>query len=66
MWSIAPGPIAMWSAPGPGINVPIANMLHHYVITEPLQELIDLEQELPVVRDPYSRTLICARRPTAS
>jgi len=37
-----------------GLNVPIANMLHHYVITEPLQELIELERELPVVRDPYS------------
>ncbi|HMK85433.1 MAG TPA: FAD-dependent oxidoreductase [Steroidobacteraceae bacterium] len=36
-----------------GLNVPIANMLHHYVITEPLQELIDLPKELPVVRDPY-------------
>ncbi|HFC05219.1 MAG TPA: FAD-dependent oxidoreductase, partial [Rhizobiales bacterium] len=37
-----------------GINVPISNMLHHYLITEPIQELIDLELELPVVRDPYS------------
>ena len=36
-----------------GHQVPIANMLHHYVITEPLKELIDLEKELPVVRDPY-------------
>ena len=37
-----------------GHNVPISNMLHHYLITEPLQELKDLEKELPVVRDPYS------------
>jgi dimethylglycine dehydrogenase len=36
-----------------GHNVPIANMLHHYMITEPLKELIDLKVELPVVRDPY-------------
>jgi len=36
-----------------GHNVPIANMLHHYMITEPLKELIDLAPELPVVRDPY-------------
>ena len=36
---------------------PIANMLHHYMITEPLQELIDLAPELPVVRDPYSPRL---------
>ena len=41
-----------------GHHVPIANMLHHYVITEPLQELIDLKQELPVVRDPYSHAYL--------
>ena len=41
-----------------GHNVPIANMLHQYVITEPLQELIDLKQELPVVRDPYSHAYL--------
>jgi len=37
-----------------GLNVPISNMLHHYLITEPIEELIDMERELPVVRDPYS------------
>ena len=41
-----------------GHNVPIANMLHHYIITEPIQELIDLAKELPVVRDPYSHCYI--------
>ncbi|MFZ5789923.1 MAG: FAD-dependent oxidoreductase [Pseudomonadota bacterium] len=41
-----------------GHNVPIANMLHHYVITEPLPELIELEKELPVVRDPYSHAYL--------
>jgi dimethylglycine dehydrogenase len=41
-----------------GHNVPIANMLHHYMITEPLKELIDLETELPVVRDPYSHAYL--------
>jgi dimethylglycine dehydrogenase len=41
-----------------GHLVPIANMLHHYVITEPLQELIDLQKELPVVRDPYSHSYL--------
>jgi len=41
-----------------GHNVPIANMLHHYVISEPLKELIDLAPELPVVRDPYSHAYI--------
>jgi dimethylglycine dehydrogenase len=37
-----------------GHSVPIANMLHHYIITQPIQELIELKPELPVVRDPYS------------
>ncbi len=41
-----------------GHNVPIANMLHHYVITEPIQELIDLKPELPVVRDPWSHSYL--------
>jgi dimethylglycine dehydrogenase len=41
-----------------GHNVPIANMLHHYVITEPLQELINWKTELPVVRDPYSHAYL--------
>ncbi len=41
-----------------GHNVPIANMLHHYVITEPLKELADLKMELPVVRDPYSHSYL--------
>jgi dimethylglycine dehydrogenase len=41
-----------------GHNVPIANMLHHYIITEPLKELIDLKMELPVVRDPYSHAYL--------
>src|SRR6516165_8549587 len=37
-----------------GHRVPIANLLHHYVITEPVPELIAFERELPVVRDPWS------------
>jgi dimethylglycine dehydrogenase len=41
-----------------GHNVPIANMLHHYVITEPVRELIDLATELPVVRDPWSHAYL--------
>lgn len=41
-----------------GHNVPICNMLHHYLITEPVQELIDRKDELPVVRDPYSHSYL--------
>ena len=46
--------VASWT----GHIAPIANMLHHYVITEPLKELVDLAPELPVVRDPYSHAYL--------
>ena len=46
--------VAGWT----GHIAPIANMLHQYVITEPVQELIDLKLELPVVRDPYSHAYL--------
>jgi dimethylglycine dehydrogenase len=46
--------VASWT----GHLAPIANMLHQYIITEPLQELIDLKMELPVVRDPYSHAYL--------
>ncbi len=48
------GVVGSWT----GHNVPIANMLHHYMITEPLPELIELKPELPVVRDPYSHAYL--------
>jgi len=41
-----------------GHLVPISNMLHHYLITEPVKELIDFGPELPVVRDPYSHAYL--------
>jgi dimethylglycine dehydrogenase len=41
-----------------GHRVPIANLLHHYVITEPVRELVEREAELPVVRDPWSHAYI--------
>jgi len=41
-----------------GHKVPIVNMLHHYLITEPVKELIDFGPELPVVRDPYSHSYL--------
>lgn len=37
-----------------GGTVPIANMLHHYVVTAPIPELVESESELPVVRDPHA------------
>jgi len=41
-----------------GHTVPIANMLHHYLITTPVRELIEFAPELPVVRDPYSHSYL--------
>ncbi len=46
--------VAGWT----GHLAPIANMLHQYVITEPLQELVGFVPELPVVRDPYSHAYL--------
>jgi dimethylglycine dehydrogenase len=42
--------VASWT----GHRAPISNLLHHYVITEPLPQLRELAKELPVVRDPFS------------
>lgn len=34
-----------------GLDLPIANLLHHYLITEPVPEFRNLDTELPVIRD---------------
>jgi dimethylglycine dehydrogenase len=34
-----------------GLDLPIANLLHHYLITEPIPEFKSLDTELPVIRD---------------
>ncbi|MEO0621769.1 MAG: FAD-dependent oxidoreductase [Pseudomonadota bacterium] len=34
-----------------GLDLPIANLLHHYLVTEPVPEFADLAAELPVIRD---------------
>ncbi len=34
-----------------GLDLPIANLLHHYLITETVPEFLELSEELPVVRD---------------
>ncbi|MFT5505725.1 MAG: dimethylglycine dehydrogenase [Gammaproteobacteria bacterium] len=34
-----------------GLDLPIANMLHHYLITDTVPEFLQLEKELPVIRD---------------
>lgn len=34
-----------------GLDLPIANLLHHYLITDTVPEFQNLEKELPVIRD---------------
>ena len=34
-----------------GLDLPIANTTHHYVVTETVPEFLDLSVELPVIRD---------------
>lgn len=36
-----------------GLDLPITSMKHQYLVTEPIQELIDRDEEIPVIRDPY-------------
>ena len=35
-----------------GLRVPIVNMVHQYLVTEEMAELVALEREPPVIRDP--------------
>ena len=37
-----------------GTDLPICNIQHHYLVSGPIQEFIDREQEIPVMRDPYA------------
>jgi len=34
-----------------GLDLPIVNMTHHYIVTDTVPEFLDLDTELPVVRD---------------
>ena len=34
-----------------GLDIPVANVLHTYFVTEPVPEFADLPRELPVIRD---------------
>ena len=36
-----------------GADVPITNMKHHYIVTDPIQEFLDRDEEMVVMRDPY-------------
>ena len=41
-----------------GFRLPIVNMEHQYLVTENIQEIMDLEKEPPVVRDPVGSCYI--------
>ena len=41
-----------------GLKVPSVNMVHQYIVTEPMAEVAALENELPVVRDPRASCYI--------
>ena len=41
-----------------GTDLPISNMEHHYIVTGPVQEFIDRDEEIPVMRDPYSSSYL--------
>ena len=34
-----------------GLNLPMTSMTHHYLVTDTVPEFLDLERELPVIRD---------------
>lgn len=46
--------VASWT----GHRAPIANMLHHYLITEPVAQIAAYAAELPVVRDPWAHAYL--------
>ena len=35
-----------------GVELPIVSLEHHYVVTEPVEVVAELDRELPVLRDP--------------
>jgi dimethylglycine dehydrogenase len=37
-----------------GVDVPITNMEHHYLVTETIKEFQERDGEIPVMRDPYT------------
>lgn len=36
-----------------GVNVPFINLKHQYIVTERVQEFVDSDKQMPVIRDPY-------------
>ncbi len=36
-----------------GIDIPVTNMEHHYIVTDPIQAFVDRDGEIPVMRCPW-------------
>ena len=36
-----------------GIDIPVTNMEHHYLVTDPIPEFMDRDEEMPVMRCPW-------------
>ncbi|MCP4784542.1 MAG: FAD-dependent oxidoreductase [Fuerstiella sp.] len=36
-----------------GVDIPYINLRHQYIVTEPIKEFLDRDEEMPVIRDPY-------------
>ncbi len=36
-----------------GVNIPYVNLKHQYIVTEPIKEFLQSEEEMPVMRDPF-------------
>ena len=41
-----------------GTDLPICNMEHQYIVTGPVQEFVERDEEIPVMRDPYASAYI--------
>ncbi|MCZ6644203.1 MAG: FAD-dependent oxidoreductase, partial [Gammaproteobacteria bacterium] len=41
-----------------GSDLPIVNMQHHYIVTGSVQEFVERDQEIPVIRDPRASAYI--------
>jgi len=41
-----------------GTDLPISNMEHHYIVTGPVPEFVERDEEIPVIRDPHASAYI--------
>jgi len=54
----AAGSFARQVAQWVGADLQICNIEHQYIVTGPVQEFLDRDEEVPVVRDPYASSYI--------